>query len=236
MLELKGIEKRYDSGFLLAVPQLHIQEGSIYGLLGTNGAGKTTMIRMILGLLKPTKGAVYIDEENVLSNAQVKRKLGYIPDVPNLYEELTGYEHVEFIARLYNMYDKEKIDQYFKYFEMWNYKDKLISTYSKGMKQKVSIISALIHNPKVLILDEPFTGLDPLAIMKVKDILKKFVEMEGNVVIFSTHDLDVADNLCNQAILLDKGKIMCNITEQELRREGLEKIFMNRFAGQKVEE
>ena len=225
MIKLKNIKKLYGDKVVVSINSLELDKGRIYVLLGPNGAGKTTTIRMLLGLLKPSEGSVEIDGFEVLKNVDIKRQIGYVSDVPNLYENLTGYEHIEFIANLYNCYDRERINSLITLFDMYENKDKLISTYSKGMKQKISVISSLVYNPKILILDEPFTGLDPITIKVFKEYLAEFIRDGSNLVLFSTHDLDVASNVCTDAVIMNKGKIVASFNDKEIKKSGLDKLF-----------
>lgn len=210
MILFNDIKKIYDKNTVVDIKELYLTENNIYGLIGPNGAGKTTTIRMLMGLLKPSSGKILIQNEDIHSNCEIKNLLGYIPDNPNLYEDLTGREFIEFICNLYSKKQDTNIDSYLDLFDIHDKSDNLISTYSKGMKQKISIISTLIHEPKILILDEPFTGLDPTTIKKLKDYLKEFAKKDKNIVILSTHDLDVASNLCNDIIVIKKGKLLFN--------------------------
>lgn len=212
MIFFKNVKKNYDENTTINIENVKLESGNIYALLGPNGAGKTTIIRMLIGLLKPSDGEIYINNINIHKSFEYKKLIGYIPDEPNLYESLTGREFITFIANLYGYQNtddlKRKINFYINEFNITDKADLLISTYSKGMKQKISIISTLIHEPQILILDEPFTGLDTITIKKLKDIIRNFVESKNNIVIFSTHDLDVASNLCTDIIIINKGTII----------------------------
>lgn len=226
MIEIQGVKKHYHkSDYFLEIQQLSMKENKIYGFIGNNGAGKTTLIRILLGLLKADEGSIKINGNEMLRSPEEKRKIGYVPDKPNLYESLSGYEHLEFVAGLYGIENINEIDRWLDYFELYEERHKSISSYSKGMKQKISIISGLIHNPEILILDEPFTGLDPMAIKKVKEYLQEFIKKEHNVVLFSTHDLDVANNLCTDAIIIKNGRIVAEKDKSEIEKNGLEKLF-----------
>ncbi|MEE1155234.1 MAG: ABC transporter ATP-binding protein, partial [Acutalibacteraceae bacterium] len=157
MITYRNVSKKY-SEFNLKIDSLDLVENNVHALLGENGAGKTTTIRMTLGLLKPTSGEILFDGRDVFRDASVKQKIGYVPDVPNLYESLTGYEQVNFIANLYKCSNDNYIRELMQKFNIFEEKDQVISSYSKGMKQKISIICALVHKPEILILDEPFTA------------------------------------------------------------------------------
>ncbi|WP_251862044.1 ABC transporter ATP-binding protein [Clostridium sp. Marseille-Q2269] len=230
MILLNNIKKVYNKNIVLDIKHLSLKNNNIYGLIGPNGAGKTTTIRIILGLLKPTCGSVFINNFNIHLDNKIKSKIGYVPDNPNLYEDLTGREFIEFVSNLYSYKDEEdfknKIDYFLDLFDIKLKSNTMISEYSKGMKQKISIISALIHNPEILILDEPFTGLDPITIKKLKVFIKDFAK-NNKMVIFSTHDLDVASNICTDIIILDNGKIKFNDKLENLTaRSSLEDKFV----------
>lgn len=215
MVELKNVIKRRKNNFELNIPDLKIKSNRIYALLGKNGAGKSTTIKIMLGIEKKDSGEVKLDGENLIDN---RWKIGYVPDEPMLIEKLTGREQLEYIKYIYGMevenkessvkdLDKETIE----YISMFEFKDKIdtrIEEYSKGMKQKISIMSAMIHNPNIMILDEPFTGLDPVSIINMKEWMKKFVSKNNNSIVFSSHDLDVVNDICTDAIFLKEGKII----------------------------
>lgn len=232
MIYFENIQKSYGNEFAVCIDKLDLSYNKIYGFLGPNGAGKTTTIRMMIGLLKPDNGKIFINKKDIMKNIEQKAYIGYVPDEPNLYENLTAYEHLNFIMHLYKTENKEQyivLDELMHVFDIYNHKDEIISTFSKGMKQKISIISALIHNPKILVLDEPFTGLDPVVIKKFKNYLKKFIEMEGNGVFFSTHDLDVADNICTDAIIINNGKVIGNYNLKKSFKMGLQELFFSKI-------
>lgn len=215
MVELKNVIKRRKNNFELNIPDLKIKSNRIYALLGKNGAGKSTTIKIMLGIEKKDSGEVKLDGENLIDN---RWKIGYVPDEPMLIEKLTGREQLEYIKYIYGMevenkessvkdLDKETTE----YISMFEFKDKIdtrIEEYSKGMKQKISIMSAMIHNPNIMILDEPFTGLDPVSIINMKEWMKKFVSKNNNSIVFSSHDLDVVNDICTDAIFLKEGKII----------------------------
>ena len=231
MIVFKDIKKIYNKkNIVVNIEELELKEGNIYGLIGPNGAGKTTTIRMLVGLLKPSSGEIIINNENIYDNVSIKAIIGYVPDNPNLYEYLTGREYIDFISSLYKINANDKIDYYLKLFDIEDKSDMLISSYSKGMKQKISIISTLIHEPNILILDEPFTGLDPVTIKKLKDYLREFAKNDKKIVIFSTHDLDVASNLCTRILMIKKGSIIYNNSiENSIKDSSLEDLFMKKI-------
>lgn len=215
MVELKNVIKRRKNNFELNIPDLKIKSNRIYALLGKNGAGKSTTIKIMLGIEKKDSGEVKLDGENLIDN---RWKIGYVPDEPMLIEKLTGREQLEYIKYIYGMEGENKessvkdLDkETTEYISMFEFKDKIdtrIEEYSKGMKQKISIMSAMIHNPNIMILDEPFTGLDPVSIINMKEWMKKFVSKNNNSIIFSSHDLDVVNDICTDAIFLKEGKII----------------------------
>lgn len=230
MIKFTDITKRYNGTNVVDIENLHLLKNCIYGLIGPNGAGKTTTIRMLIGLLNPSSGKISIQGKAVGKSVETKKVIGYIPDVPNLYEHLTGIEHITFIASLYGFRKNEILDNILKLADFFELCDKIyepIDTYSKGTKQKISIISALIHNPTILILDEPFTGLDPVIIKKFKDYLRSYAREDNNIVIFSTHDLDVASDICTDIIVMDQGRIQYNGKIDALtNNDSLEDAFM----------
>ena len=231
MLKVIGLEKTYPGG-KKAVDNvnLEIADGEIFGFIGHNGAGKTTTIKSIVGILPFEKGTILINDKDIIKDSiECKRITAYIPDNPDLYELLTGIQYLNFIADLYNISadDRKKlIDKYSTMFEINNSLGDLIQSYSHGMKQKLALISALIRKPKLLILDEPFVGLDPKAAFLVKDIMRKMCE-EGSSIFFSTHVLEVAEKLCDKVAIIKDGKIVANGTMEEVKGDkSLEDVFL----------
>ena len=236
MLKLKDLSKTYSKGGVRAVDNinLEVKPGEIFGFLGPNGAGKTTTIKMIVGLLKPDSGNVFIDDIDVWENPlEAKRKISFVPDTPEVYNKLKGIEYLNFIADIYGIpksIRQERIEKYLDIFELKNAIGNIIGSYSHGMKQKLVLISALIHEPELFILDEPMVGLDPKSSFKLKEIMRQRCN-EGKTVFFSTHVLDVAEKLCDRIAIINKGKIIALGTMDELRNsagnnESLEKIFL----------
>jgi ABC-2 type transport system ATP-binding protein len=220
-----NVHKRYDKNFEVVIRDLRLDANHIYAFLGENGAGKTTAIRMTLGLLKPSCGRILYDGIELNKNVLLKKKLGYVSDVPNLYESLTGFEQIQFISGLYGRVENEYIYELLDLFGIYEDKDQIIVKYSKGMKQKISIICALVHNPLILILDEPFTALDPGIIKKFKKYLNEFVKKEERLVLFSTHDLDAANTICTDAIIMRKGNIIQTFSELKGEQRQLEQLY-----------
>ncbi|MBU5438973.1 ABC transporter ATP-binding protein [Tissierella sp. MSJ-40] len=236
MLKLKNISKTYSKGTIKAVDNidLDIKSGEIFGFLGPNGAGKTTTIKMIVGLLKPDTGQVFIDNIDVWKNSlEAKAKISYVPDNPEIYDKLKGIEYLNFISDMYGVPKNVREEKMNYYSEMFNIKEALgdiIGSYSHGMKQKLVLTSALIHDPQLFILDEPMVGLDPKSAFQLKEIMRKRCD-EGKTVFFSTHVLEVAEKLCDRIAIINKGKIIAMGTMEELRshaeeRESLENIFL----------
>lgn len=236
MLKLKNLSKTYSKGQIKAVDNinLEVKPGEIFGFLGPNGAGKTTTIKMIVGLLKPDEGNVYIDGIDVWENPlEAKKKISYVPDTPEVYDKLKGIEYLNFIADIYGVpkdIRQERIEKYLDIFELENAIGNIIGSYSHGMKQKLVLISALIHEPELFILDEPMVGLDPKSSFNLKEIMRQRCK-EGKTVFFSTHVLEVAEKLCDRIAIINKGKIIALGTMDELRsaaedKESLEKIFL----------
>ena len=231
MLQIKDFTKIYNSG-KKAVDSLSIEvkPGDIYGFIGHNGAGKTTTIKAIVGILNFKIGDIKIDGISIKDNPiECKSKIAYIPDNPDLYEHLTGIQYLNFIGDIFyiNKKDrKELIKKYSDEFEITSNLGDLISSYSHGMKQKLAIISALIHKPKLLILDEPFVGLDPKASHTLKNIMKDLCS-SGSAIFFSTHVLEVAEKLCNKIAIIKNGKLIASGNTEDIKgNNSLENVFM----------
>lgn len=234
MIQVEHLSKRYGEDFW-AVKDIsfHIQKGEIVGFVGQNGAGKTTTIKMLSGILNPTEGSVRIDGYDIEKESRkAKMSLGYVADNPDLFLRLTGREFIHFLADIYDIPMEgraERIEALTARFEVTDALDKPMSDYSHGMRQKMMVIAALVHNPPVWILDEPMTGLDPKAAFELKQMMREHAQ-EGNCVFFSTHVLEVAEKLCDRIIILKKGKIEYVGTLEELaeKYEGksLEEIFL----------
>lgn len=231
MLEIKNYTKTYGTGKKAADNvSLTVEPGDIYGFIGHNGAGKSTTIRAVVGVLDFTEGEILIDGHSVKEEPIACKSItAYIPDNPDLYENLTGIQYLNFIADVFDISTKEREEAIRKYadlFEITKDLGDLIGSYSHGMKQKVAIISALIHKPKLLVLDEPFVGLDPKATFTLKNIMHELCE-EGTAVFFSTHVLDVAEKLCNKIAIIKGGQIIASGTMEELTHgNSLESVFM----------
>ncbi len=231
MLEIKGFSKSYGEGKKAADNvSLTVESGDIYGFIGHNGAGKSTTIRSIVGVLDFSEGEIFIDGHPVRKEPMECKKItAYIPDNPDLYENLTGIQYLDFIADVFGIGAKERqksIEDLAARFEITEALGDLIGSYSHGMKQKLAIISALIHEPKLLVLDEPFVGLDPKAAFTLKQMMHEICE-KGTAIFFSTHVLDVAEKLCNKVAIIKHGQIIASGTMDELTHgESLEDVFL----------
>ena len=231
MLEIKNYSKSYGEGKKAADNvTLTVESGDIYGFIGHNGAGKSTTIRAVVGVLDFTEGEITIDGHSVKDEPMAcKRVTAYIPDNPDLYENLTGIQYLNFVADVFGLSASEREESIRKYADLFEITDALgdlIGSYSHGMKQKVAIISALIHNPRLLVLDEPFVGLDPKASFTLKEIMHDMCR-QGTAVFFSTHVLDVAEKLCNKVAIIKQGKIIAAGTMEELTEgHSLEETFL----------
>ena len=231
MLEIRGLEKTY-SGGKKAVDDidLSINDGEIFGFIGHNGAGKTTTIKCVVGILPFEKGEILIDGKNIKDYPMECKKItAYIPDNPDLYELLTGIQYLNFICDLYGISAEERKNRINKYADMFDLSRNLgdlVQSYSHGMKQKLALISALIRKPKLLILDEPFVGLDPKAAHEVKEIMKEMCS-EGTSIFFSTHVLEVAEKLCDKVAIIKEGRIVTTGTMEEVKgNKSLEDVFL----------
>ena len=220
ILEIKGYTKVYGEGKKAADNvTLTVESGDIYGFIGHNGAGKSTTIRAVVGVLDFSEGDIFIDGHSVKEEPlECKKITAYIPDNPDLYENLTGIQYLNFVADVFQLGAAEREERIRKYADLFEITDALgdlIGSYSHGMKQKVAIISALIHNPKLLVLDEPFVGLDPKATFTLKEIMHEMCQ-QGTAIFFSTHVLDVAEKLCNKVAIIKHGRIIAAGTMAEL--------------------
>lgn len=229
MLEFKNFSKSYGEKKAVDNLNLLIEDGDIFAFVGPNGAGKSTTLKAAAGILDFNNGDILIDGTSILKDPiSCKEKIAYIPDNPDLYEFLKGIDYLNFICDIYNVKEKreELIKKYSDLFELTGFLGNTISTYSHGMKQKLAIISALIHEPKVLLLDEPFVGLDPVSTHSLKEIMKELTK-EGVCIFFSTHVLEVAEKLCNKVAVIKKGKlIITGDMKKVIKDKSLEDLFM----------
>lgn len=243
MIELKNLTKRF--GDIVAVHRvnLSVSEGEIFGFIGPNGAGKTTTLRMMGGVLAPTEGSVIIDGVDMAEEPEkAKKRIGFIPDRPFLYEKLTGMEFLRFTADLYDIGDgefREKSEKILKQFSLYHWGDELVESYSHGMKQRLIISAAILHDPKVIVVDEPMVGLDPAGSRMVKNLFRNLAK-EGTTIFMSTHTLGMAEDVCDRIGIIHKGSLIATGTTQELMgraqvREGdLEEVFMILTEGESV--
>lgn len=230
MLKIEHLSKSYGSKKAVDDLTIHIQKGEIYAFIGHNGAGKTTTIKACAGILRFDEGEIYIDGISVKDNPLATKKLiAYIPDNPDLYEFYTGIQYLNFIADIYGVSqpDREnRIRQYADLFEITADLGQLISAYSHGMKQKLAVISALIHSPNLIMMDEPFTGLDPKASFTLKQIMREICDA-GGAIFFSTHVLEVAEKLCDKVAIIRNGKLVIAGRMGDVRgADSLEEVFL----------
>lgn len=231
MLQIKNFSKVY-KGNIKAVDNvtLEVNEGEIHGFIGHNGAGKTTTIKSVVGILDFEDGEILIDGKSIKEKPiECKKLIAYIPDNPDVYDNLTGIQYLNFIADIYEVESDKRTELINKYSEVFEIKESLgdiISSYSHGMKQKIVIIGALIHEPKLLILDEPFVGLDPKASYKLKEIMKELCNNNTSI-FFSTHVLEVAEKLCDKISIIKSGKIVVQGNMEDIVKDkSLEDVFM----------
>ncbi len=232
MLKINHLTKHYPgSAKGITDLTLHVEPGDLYAFIGHNGAGKTTTLKSVVGIHSFDEGEIIIDGLSMKQEPMTcKEKFAYIPDNPDLYEYLTGIQYLNFVADIFRVPEEARLQRIEKYagaFEITASLGDLISTYSHGMKQKLAIISALVHAPKLLILDEPFVGLDPKATLVVKELMKELCA-EGGAVFFSTHLLEVAEKLCNKVAIIKDGKLVVSGPMEEVVQQGqsLESLFM----------
>jgi ABC-2 type transport system ATP-binding protein len=234
-VELRGVTKRYNELVAVNNMNLSIYTGEIFALLGPNGSGKSTTLKMLLGLVQQNAGEVQVLGMDVLKNlVEVKRQVGYVPESPAIYEFLTGIEYLDFIGDIYGMQTEEKkqrINEYLKALQLDGREGDMINSYSDGMKKKISLISAFLHKPKLLILDEPLNALDPRSARIVKDFLHE-LKSQGVTTILSTHVLEIAEAVCDRIAIMYQGNILALGNMNELRQKaslpnsGLEDIFL----------
>jgi ABC-2 type transport system ATP-binding protein len=235
MIRLEALTKKYGTFTAVDGIDLEVPRGELFGFLGPNGAGKTTTLRMIAGILLPTSGRIEIAGIDILSDpVRAKSKLGFIPDRPFIYEKLTGVEFLRFVAGLYDQEGPEvehRGRELLALFDLEEWRDELVESYSHGMRQKLIISSAFIHRPDVIVVDEPMVGLDPKAAKILKDLFREYVR-RGHTIMMSTHTLEVAQGMCDRIAIIQGGKIRAAGTMDELRAnaeegaDGLEDIFL----------
>ena len=230
MLRIEHLTKTFGDKRAVDDLSLHIEPGQIYGFIGHNGAGKTTTIKSVCGILQFDSGEIYIDGKSIKTEpVACKREFAYIPDNPDLYEFMSGIKYLNFIADVYGVGSDERMERIRKYADAFSLTDDLaqpVSAYSHGMKQKLAIISALLHDPKLMIMDEPFVGLDPVAAHQLKELMHENCA-RGGAVFFSTHVLEVAEKLCDSVAIIKNGRlVMSGRTEDVVGNESLESVFL----------
>ncbi len=245
MIEITNLTKHYGNITAISNINLSIPSGQFFGFLGPNGAGKTTTIKTIVGLLKPSSGTVKVDGFDVQKQPiQAKQAIGFIPDKPFIYEKLTGKEFLQFNAGLYQVEEHDvenRIAQLLATFELSDWADELVESYSHGMRQKLVMSAALIHQPKIIVVDEPMVGLDPKGARLIKKIFKDIC-VKGTTLFMSTHTLEIAEQLCDQIAIIQKGTIIAQGTIEELRRISktsmtkLEDIFLELTGGHEMKD
>ena len=231
MIEIKNVTKKYGEKVALNEVSFKVEDGELFGFIGHNGAGKTTLIKAIVGIHEFDRGEIKINGKSITENPiECKKEMAYIPDNPELYENMKAISFINFICDMYetpNEVRKKNIKKYAKLFEIEEELNNPISSFSHGMKQKIALIAALAHEPNILIMDEPFVGLDPKAVFDFKKIMNEMTK-EGKIIFFSTHILDVAEKLCTKVAIIKNGKIVKTGTMKEIKGDkSLEKVFLD---------
>ena len=230
MIEIKNVTKKYGDKKALDNISFTVNDGEIFAFIGHNGAGKTTLIKSIVGIHDFEEGDIIIDGVSIKENPlECKKKIAYVPDNPETYEHMKGIDYLNFICDMYEIDQETREKSIKKYASIFEIEDKLtdtIESYSHGMKQKIVLIAALAHNPDILIMDEPFVGLDPKAVFDIKEILNEMIK-DKKIVFYSTHILDVAEKLCSRVAIIKNGKIIKSDSMKEIKGDkSLEKVFM----------
>lgn len=230
MVEIKNLSKSYGDKKVLDNLSLNINNGEIYGFIGHNGAGKTTTIKCVIGILSFEEGNIYIDGLSIKDKPlECKRKIAYIPDNPDLYNYMSGVDYLNFIGDVFNISQDERLKAIDKYASVFEIKDSLanpIASYSHGMRQKLAIIAAWMHSPDLIIMDEPFVGLDPKASHELKKMMRDFCDNGGSI-FFSTHVLEVAEKLCDKVAIIKQGQLIKSGTMDEVKGDSsLESVFL----------
>jgi len=234
MIKIENVTKVYGRTVAVDNLNLEVRAGEVFGLLGPNGAGKTTTMKMLAGLLIPTSGQMFVDGHDVQADPLgAKRVIGFVPDKPFIYEKLSGWEFLEFVREIFRVGDDpavlERQAKLIRMFMLTSWLNELVESYSHGMRQKLIITSALIHNPKALIIDEPMVGLDAKGMRQVKELFRELAD-GGSTVLVSTHTMAIAQEVCDRIAILDKGKVVALGTMEELQassdEEDLESIFL----------
>jgi len=230
MIILDKVSKSFNGKWAVKRLDLRVDKGEVFGLLGPNAAGKTTTIRMMTGLLRPTEGKILIGGYDIVKEPiKTKSIFGYVPDKAFLYEKLKGREFLKFVASIHGIEKStaiKRIDELLELFGIKEIEEELIESYSQGMRQRLLFLSALIHNPQVLLIDEPFVGLDPFGVMMIKDMIRR-LRLEGVTIFLATHSLHIAEELCERVGLISKGSLISIKNKEEITTEGgLAKLFL----------
>ncbi len=230
MIEIKNVRKKYGEKYALDKVSFDVKEGEIFAFIGHNGAGKTTLIKAMCGILNFDEGKILIDKKSIQDDPiACKKIMAYVPDDPALYEDMKAIDYINFVCDMYDVPTEVRERNILKYAKMFGMEDELsnvIKSFSHGMKQKVALMAALSHEPKVLVMDEPFVGLDPKAIYDMKEVMKEIAK-RGGTIFFSTHILDVAEKLCDRVAIVKQGKIVKVGGMKEIRGDkSLEKVFL----------
>ena len=230
MLKITELTKKYGNNAAVDSLTLHIARGEVYGFIGHNGAGKTTTLRSVAGIQSFDSGTILIDGDDITKDPiGCKRKMAYIPDNPDLYDFMSGAQYLNFVSDIYGLGRDERAERIQKYSDMFGLTKDLgqpISAYSHGMKQKLAVISAWIHEPRLILMDEPFVGLDPKASHTLKEMMREFCD-RGGAIFFSTHVLEVAEKLCDKVAIIRQGRLVRSGTMDEVRGdESLEEVFL----------
>src|SRR5512136_481891 len=223
LIDTQNLVKKYGDKLAVNNVSFSVHGGEVFGFLGPNGAGKTTTIKVIVGLLQPTSGTVKVDGFDIQAQPlQAKAASGYVPDTPNLYAKLSGHELLRFVGDLYNLDRQQaaqRADELLRVLDLTAAADDTIDSYSHGMQQKASLAAALMHDPKVLVLDEPTVGLDPKSARLIKDVLRQFAD-RGSAVFVTTHILEIAERMCDRIAIINQGRLIAAGTMEELRAMG----------------
>jgi ABC-2 type transport system ATP-binding protein len=247
MIAIERLHKRFGGFVAVNDVSLKVEQGEVFGFLGPNGAGKTTTMKIMVGLMRPNSGRVLIGGVDVLEQPiAAKQIVGYVPDRPYLYEKLTALEFLSFICGIFDLewrVFQKRADELLALFELKDWANELIESYSHGMKQRLTMAAALLHQPRVLVIDEPMVGLDPRGAVLVKSIIRKFCAQGQGTVFLSTHSMEVAEELCDRVAILNRGQVVAEGTMQQLRSqvggaggEHLQELFLKLTGGDDVSE
>ena len=231
MIEIKNVTKKYGNNVALKDVSFNVNDGEIFAFIGHNGAGKTTLIKAIVGIHKFDEGDILINGKSIkVDPVSCKKEMAFVPDNPELYEQMKAIDFINFICDMYEVPQEvreKNITKYAKMFDIEKNLNDTIESFSHGMKQKIALISALAHDPKILVMDEPFVGLDPKAVFDVKEIMNEMIK-QGKIIFFSTHILDVAEKLCSKVAIIKKGEILKVGSMEEVKGDkSLEKVFLD---------